>query len=135
MLLTMSFVVGCVVQKGNVPKAEGGELLDTAAAICQQVTHIHASSNVSEVAVEDFVKSFSGAHYQTRVLFNLAQVNAIVRYECMKLTGVAPSAYVQCYWTTFVLTCSVLHVYSGTGTCQRQCASFFDCRKGTSKQG
>jgi len=73
-----------------VKRPKGASLLQMGAAITQRLRKAHSEHMFSRVAVEQFVKGFSGKHYQTRVLFQLAQVNGIVSYECMNITGCEP---------------------------------------------
>ena len=81
---------GRVLEKGHVERPKAASLLDMGRAVSDAVLGLHREHQLSAVAVEEFVRGFSGAHYQTRVLFKLAQVNGIVSYECTRHTGSEP---------------------------------------------
>ena len=44
------------------------------------------------VSIEDFMRAYSSSHWNTKALFTLAQINAIVAYECTNLFGGMPPA-------------------------------------------
>lgn len=82
---------GRVLQKGHVVRPPRASLLDMGRAVSDTVLALHTEhGGLSAVAVEEFVRGFSGANYQTRVLFKLAQINGIVSYECMRHTSHEP---------------------------------------------
>lgn len=82
---------GAFVEVGVVPSKRGATLLSCGREIARTLRDLQERHGpVDAVCLEGFMKGFAAGRFQTRGLFDLAQLNGIVAYEAANVFGVEP---------------------------------------------